>query len=107
MQTLRNEPTTPPTTKANALKINSEADLSTFSDARCRSCAAFHRPRDPDAAFVEQTHWQTHRHEREHVRRRRDNGRENKDEHDGIRPGARHEPMRDKSETDQRQNDNR
>ena len=58
-------------------------------------CAALHEPRNPDAAFVKQTHRQAHRDQGKHIGRWRDNGRENKDEHDGIRSGARHEGVGD------------
>src|SRR5438034_3541385 len=67
--------------------------------------AAFHEPGNPDAALVEQTHRQRHRDQCQNVRRRRDDGRQDKDQDDGIGPGACHESVGDQSKSNQRQND--
>src|SRR6266567_9195333 len=104
MQTFRNEPTAAPKIKANARKINSSMEWSTRSGGDRFRAAAFHEPRNPNAAFVEQTHGKSHCYQGQDVRRRRDNRRQDKDEHHGVRPGARHESVSDQSETHQGQN---
>ena len=55
------------------------------------SRAPLHKPRDPNAALIEQAHRQAHRDQSQDVRRGRDDGGEDKNEDDGVRPGARHE----------------
>src|SRR6266513_1302307 len=72
-----------------------------------RSCRAglpaFHEPGDPDAAFIEHNHRQTHSDQRENVRGGSNNGSENENEHDGVGPGAGHEFVSDQSEAHEHQ----
>jgi len=77
-----------------------------LSGGRCRS-TALHEPRNPDAAFVKQAHRKPHRDQSQNIRRGRDDGSENKDEHDRVGPRARHEFVGDQSEVHQRQNHHR
>src|SRR5438132_13945820 len=99
MQTFRNEPTAAPRIKANARKINSQTEWSKRSGSNRFRTAVFHEPRNPDATFVEETHGKSHCNQRQDVRRRRDDRRQDKDKHYGVGPGARHEPVSDQSET--------
>src|ERR1041385_6393143 len=68
---------------------------------------SLNEPRDPDAALVKQTKRQRHRDHGEHVRRRADDGGENEQEHDRVRPGALHEFVTDEAEANQGQDHNR
>jgi hypothetical protein len=60
-------------------------------------------PRDPDAALVEQAKRQRHRDHRENIRRRADDGGEDEEKDDRVRPGALHEFVADEAETNERQ----
>src|SRR5438067_13441794 len=108
MQTLRDERTQAPSTSAITLKsrsyiitqlsVNFQVAHALLDNAHawaklsCRArCPALHEPRDPDTAFVKKDHRQAHRDEGKHIWRRGDDGGENEDKHDGVRPGSRHE----------------
>ena len=57
--------------------------------------AAFHQPGNPDAAFIEETHRQRQCDQSQDVGRRRDDGGQDKNQDDGVRPGAGHKSVSD------------
>src|ERR1700748_1405840 len=103
MQTFKKEPTTAPSAKPNAAKMKwySASELPMTLVERGALLFSLNEPSDPDAALVKQTERQRHRDHGENIRRGADDGGEDEEEHDRVRPGALHEFVTDEAEANE------